>query len=43
MKELVLAVLILIGGNSVEHNLGIAAVILATAIMVWVSKGGAEP
>jgi hypothetical protein len=39
MKELILAVLVLIGGNGMEHNLGVAAVILAATVMMWASKG----
>jgi hypothetical protein len=39
MRDWVLAVLLLIEGNSMEHNLGIAAVIVAVAIMLNASKG----
>jgi len=34
MRDWVLAVLLLIGGNSMEHNLGVAAVIVAVALML---------
>ncbi len=34
MRDWVLAVLLLIGGNSMEHNLGVAAVIVAVAFML---------
>jgi hypothetical protein len=39
MRDLVLAVLLLIGGNSMEHNLGVAAVIVAVALVLKASKG----
>ncbi len=39
MRDWVLAVLLLIGGNSMEHNLGVAAVIVAVALMLNASKG----
>jgi hypothetical protein len=39
MRDWVLAVLLLIGGNSMEHNLGVAAVIVAVALMLKASKG----
>lgn len=32
MRDWVLAVLLLISGNSMEHNLGVAAVIVAVAL-----------
>ena len=39
MRDWVLAVLLLIGGNSMEHNLGVAAVIVAVALMLkWVNR-----
>ncbi len=38
MRDWVLAVLLLIGGNSMEHNLGIAAVIVAVVLMIKVAK-----
>jgi hypothetical protein len=38
MRDWVLAVLLLIGGNSMEHNLGIAAVIVAVALMIKAAK-----
>ncbi len=34
MRDWVLAVLLLIGGNSMEHNLGVAAVIVAVTLML---------
>lgn len=34
MRDWVLAVLLLIEGNSMEHNLGMAAVIVAVALMI---------
>ena len=39
MRDWVLAVLLLICGNSMEHNLGVAAVILAVVLMLKASKG----
>lgn len=39
MRDWVLAVLLLIEGYSMEHNLGVAAVIVAVALMLKVSKG----
>lgn len=39
MRDWVLAVLLLIGGNSMEHNLGVAAVIVAVAFMLKAFKG----
>lgn len=39
MRDLVLAVLLLIGGNSMENNVGVAAVIFAVALLLKVSKG----
>jgi hypothetical protein len=39
MRDWVLAVLLLIGGNSMEHNLGMAAVIVAVALMLKALKG----
>jgi hypothetical protein len=38
MRDWVLAVMLLISGNSMEHNLGIAAVIVAVALMIKVAK-----
>lgn len=38
MRDWVLAVLLLIGGNSMEHNLGIAAVIVAVVLMIKVAQ-----
>lgn len=34
MRDWMLAVLLLISGNSMEHNLGVAAVIVAVALML---------
>ncbi len=34
MRDWVLAVLLLIGGNSMDQNLGVAAVIVAVALML---------
>ena len=34
MRDWVLAVLLLISGNNMEHNLGVAAVIVAVALML---------
>lgn len=34
MRDWVLAVLLLNEGNSMEHNLGVAAVIVAVALMI---------
>ena len=39
MRDWVLAVLLLIEGNSMEHNLGVAAVIVAVALMLKAAKG----
>lgn len=39
MREWVLAVLLLISGNNMEHNLGVAAVIVAVVLMLKASKG----
>lgn len=38
MRDWVLAVLLLIEGNSMEHNLGVAAVIVALALMIRAAK-----
>lgn len=38
MRDWVLAVLLLIEGNSMEHNLGGAAVIVAVALMIKAAK-----
>ncbi len=38
MRDWVLAVLLLIEGNSMEHNLGVAAVIVAVALMIKAAK-----
>ncbi len=39
MRDWVLAVLLLISGNNMEHNLGVAAVIVAVALLLRASKG----
>lgn len=39
MRDWVLAVLLLISGNGMENNLGVAAVIAAVALMIKVAKG----
>lgn len=39
MRDWVLAVLLLIGGNSMDQNLGVAAVIVAVALMLRVARG----
>ncbi|CAJ1760401.1 hypothetical protein PEKONANI_10022 (plasmid) [Aeromonas jandaei] len=38
MRDWVLAVLLLISGNNMEHNLGVAAVIVAVALMIKAAK-----
>jgi len=38
MRDWVFAVLLLIEGNSMEHNLGVAAVIVAVALMIKAAK-----
>jgi hypothetical protein len=38
MRDWVLAVLLLIGGNSMDQNLGVAAVIVAVALMLKASN-----
>lgn len=38
MRDFVLAVLLLTSGNGMEHNLSVAAVIVAVALMIKVSK-----
>lgn len=39
MRGWVFAVLLLISGNNMEHNLGVAAVIVAVVLMLKASKG----
>ena len=39
MRDWVFAVLLLISGNNMEHNLGMAAVIVAVVLMLKASKG----
>ncbi len=39
MRDWVFAVLLLISGNNMEHNLGVAAVIVAVVLMLKASKG----
>lgn len=38
MRDWVLAVLLIISGNNMENNLGIAAVIVAVALMIKAAK-----
>lgn len=39
MRDWVFAVLLLISGNNMENNLGIAVVIVAVALMIKAAKG----
>lgn len=39
MRDWMLAVLLLVNDNSVEHNLGVTAAIVAVAVLLRVSKG----
>ncbi len=38
MRDVMLAALHIIGRNSVKNNLGVAAVIVAGAVFMWVVK-----
>jgi hypothetical protein len=42
MRDWVLAVLLLIGGNNMEHNLGVAAVLLGLAVLLLVVRSDVD-